>query len=317
MSEPRDVERSAGRQRDTVDSMNEVAHGKSARVRVRSGRLLGYAEHGDPRGRPMFFFHGSPGSRVSFRPEDVQAAKGFRLIAIDRPGYGLSDYQHGRRMLDFPDDVSQLADALGLERFSIAGVSGGGPYVAACAWALPARVRGAAIVGGMGPIDARGDERAMMPTRRLALNFARAFPWLVPPVARLDAFRFASSVRRDAAAFLDEAATQLPPSDRALVTQASSRAMLLENYVEAFRQGSRGYATDLSIVARPWGFRLEEVRVQVHLWHGEADSITPLYLGQHVARALPNCKARFLPGEGHFLRLAHWPEIFAALAESW
>jgi pimeloyl-ACP methyl ester carboxylesterase len=111
------------------------------RIELRDGRQLGYAEWGDSAGGPLLFFHGWPGSRLEGRLGD-EAAKTcrVRLIALDRPGMGLSDFQSRRALVDWPDDVVQLADALGLERFAVLGISGGGPYAAACAWKLSDRL---------------------------------------------------------------------------------------------------------------------------------------------------------------------------------
>jgi pimeloyl-ACP methyl ester carboxylesterase len=102
--------------------------------RLRDGRALGYAEYGDPGGTPVFFFHGSPGSRLQRHPDaSIASELGTRIITIDRPGYGLSDFQPERTLLDWPADVAQLADALHIERFAAIGLSGGGPYLLACA----------------------------------------------------------------------------------------------------------------------------------------------------------------------------------------
>jgi ketosteroid isomerase-like protein len=96
---------------------------------------------------------GLPGSRIEGRLGDEAAtATGVRLIAIDRPGMGLSDFQLRRALVDWPDDVAQVAWALELDRFSVLGISGGGPYAAACAWKLAARLTGAGIVSHEGEI---------------------------------------------------------------------------------------------------------------------------------------------------------------------
>jgi pimeloyl-ACP methyl ester carboxylesterase len=79
-----------------------------------------------------------------------------RLIAVDRPGYGMSDAKRGRTLLDWPDDVIELADALSLEKFAVMGVSGGGPYGLSCAFKIPERLTKTVIVGGMGPAIAPG-----------------------------------------------------------------------------------------------------------------------------------------------------------------
>ena len=123
-------------------------------ITLSDDRRLGYAEYGDPQGWPLMFFHGTPGSRVMARFAGPKARElGLRLIAPDRPGFGLSDFQPQRRLLDWAKDVEELADALNLEQFSVVGVSGGGPYVAVCAWKLGERLISAGIVSGLAPED--------------------------------------------------------------------------------------------------------------------------------------------------------------------
>src|SRR6059036_1757124 len=102
-----------------------------------SGRKIGYAEFGDPEGALMFFFHGWPGSRLQGAIVDAAGKKlGLRVIAPDRPGIGLSDFQPDRKLLDWPPAIAEMAEQLGGEKFYVLGLSGGGPYVAACAYAL-------------------------------------------------------------------------------------------------------------------------------------------------------------------------------------
>jgi pimeloyl-ACP methyl ester carboxylesterase len=147
------------------------------------GRDLGWLELGPPDGEPVFAFHGTTGSRWHFTADDgpVRTA-GVRLIVPDRPGYGLSSFHKGRRLRDWADDVAFLADHLGLEHFSVMGVSGGGPHVAVCARFLPARVRAAAIVSGVAPLADPGSEEGMMPTNQRVTALARRAPLALWPV---------------------------------------------------------------------------------------------------------------------------------------
>jgi pimeloyl-ACP methyl ester carboxylesterase len=113
-------------------------------VRLRDGRTLAYAEYGDSAGRPIIYCHGAPSSRVE-GDLNIDAATatalGARVIVADRPGLGRSTFQPGRRVIDWPSDVEDLAAALGLETFVVVGSSGGTPYAVACAIRLQARVR--------------------------------------------------------------------------------------------------------------------------------------------------------------------------------
>jgi pimeloyl-ACP methyl ester carboxylesterase len=136
-----------------------VADNTSKTIRLKDGRLLGYAEYGAPEGKPVFYCHGFPSSRLDwpiFDSDAIATRLNARIIAADRPGTGLSDFKSGRQILDWPDDVIELADALQVDRFAMLGISGGGPYAEACALKIPRRLTATAIVCGMGPSEAPG-----------------------------------------------------------------------------------------------------------------------------------------------------------------
>jgi pimeloyl-ACP methyl ester carboxylesterase len=258
------------------------------------------------------FLHGAPGSRKLLRARDVADARA-RYLCPDRPGYGFSSPHPGRTIVDFARDVIELVDALGIDRFVVAGTSGGCPYAEAVAWLAPDRVRALGIVAGMGPPSAAGDEQKMPALRRFALGLVRRHPSLSRPLAAIEASRVDRLLRGGVAKLVEELASRSPDADRALLAEPDTFASYVETYAEAWRQGSRGYAQDLALLVKPWGFALEEIRVPTWLWHGEADNVTPIAMGRHVARAIPGCRAKFLAGEAHLLRLAHWPEIVGTL----
>ncbi len=97
-------------------------------LRLRDGRTIGFAVFGDPDGKPGFYLHGFPGTRLEARIADAEATRlGVCIIALDRPGFGLSDYKPGRTIADWTDDLVEAADAFGIDRFPVMGLSGGGP----------------------------------------------------------------------------------------------------------------------------------------------------------------------------------------------
>ncbi len=123
-------------------------------IRLQDGQILDYAEYGSPEEKPMFYFHGHPGARLEARFMAEQAVQaGIRLIGVDRSGMGLSSYKAGRHLLDWPDDVCELADNLGIDRFGVAGFSGGGPYAIACAYKLPNRLTACRVIAGAGYLN--------------------------------------------------------------------------------------------------------------------------------------------------------------------
>ena len=120
-------------------------------IAVGDGRRLAFEVVGDPAGAPVFVIHGTPGRRLSGRHPDLSrvSAAGLRLVTYDRPGYGRSTRQPGRRVVDCVSDVATIADVLDIERFAVSGGSGGGPHALAVAAGLPERVtRVACVVGG-------------------------------------------------------------------------------------------------------------------------------------------------------------------------
>ncbi|MHB8375730.1 MAG: alpha/beta fold hydrolase [Dehalococcoidia bacterium] len=277
---------------------------------LRDGRRLAYAEYGDPAGKPVFFFHGYPGSRAEASLGD-EAASGqqVRLIAPDRPGFGLSDFERRRTILDWPRDVAELADALGVERFAVAGISGGGPYAAACAYAIPERLTGAAIISGVGPFDVPGATEGMSRENRVVFWLARRAPQLT----RVPLFLMAQVVRRWPQRALRQMMKSMPEPDRRVLSDPAIGAAFIADAREAFRFGIGAAVQEGAIYARSWGFRLEDIGVPVHLWQGGVDTNVPPAMGRYQAKAIPHCIATFYEDEGHLLGVTHMGEILAAI----
>jgi pimeloyl-ACP methyl ester carboxylesterase len=279
-------------------------------LRLRDGRLLGYAEYGAVAGKPLFFFHGMPGSRLlAGLGDEISKKMGVRLVAADRPGYGLSDFKPGRTLLDWADDVLELAEALGIERFAVGGVSGGGPYTAACALKIPERLTGAAIISGVGPFDVPDATKGMSRQNRLLFGTAQRASWL----ASLPMWLMAQAFRRSPERAMAQMVRALPAPDQEVLARPDVLALAIDDTKEAFRQGSRAAAWETILYARPWEFRLQDIGMEVHLWHGEEDVTVPLSMGRYQAQAITNCLATFFPGEGHFMLVDHMEEIMTAL----
>ena len=278
-------------------------------LRLADGRLLGYGEFGDPNGTPVMLFHGFPGSRLTAAIGHEAASRaGVRVIAPDRPGMGISTFLPGRRIIDWPNDVARLADALGLRTFAVAGVSGGGPYAAACAARLGERLTGAAIISGVAPFDAPGASDGLNRMNRLLSFMGRRTPWL----ARLPMLVMARAARSPERA-IDRMVASMPAPDRAVIQRPEVRTAFALDLAEAFRAGSRGPAWEMVLYSRSWEFRLEDIEMEVLLWQGEADTNVPPSMGRYQAAAIPRCRATFFPGEGHLLIIDRMEEILGAV----
>ncbi|MFQ5656585.1 MAG: alpha/beta fold hydrolase [Candidatus Methylomirabilales bacterium] len=280
-------------------------------LRLSDGRRLGYAEYGDAGGDPIFIFHGNPGSRLSWGLLPGSSFRaGLRVIAPDRPGYGLSDFQPGRTFVDWPDDVVSLANALGLNRFAVVGVSGGGPYALACAWKIPERLTAVGVISAVGPLDAPRATEGMSRTNRLIFFLARHAPRLtrrnmkyLGPLVHRSPEKLIKRLIFDAMADVD----------KAVVVRREIRELFRRDFREAFRQGGWGSAHDVTLYARPWPIPLEQISMEVHLWQGEADPSVPPTMGYYLARAMPNCRATFIPNAGHLWIIDHVNEVLATL----
>jgi pimeloyl-ACP methyl ester carboxylesterase len=265
-------------------------------IRLPDGRHLGYAEYGDPEGMPLLYFYGTPGSRLQAKLFDAPARDaGVRMVAPDRPGLGLSDFQPKRTILDWAHDVEVLTDRLHLERFAVMGISGGGPYAAATAYQLPERVTKLALVSSVCPLTFPDATTGMLPAVRLVFRLARCAPWAVSLMMQ----NMARSGKQPERARKRALSSRLPLADIAVLEQDEFWQMLLAGSREAFRHGTRGASWDVVLCACSWGFRLEEIQVPTLLWHGEADVNAPVSMGRALARTIPNCRATFVPTEGH------------------
>jgi pimeloyl-ACP methyl ester carboxylesterase len=277
-------------------------------ITLKDGRTLAYAEWGDPAGKPVFHFHGSSSSRLE-RPPDEKMLAGIRLITIDRPGHGLSDFKPGYRLLDWPNDVIALADHLGLDKFAVEGWSFGGPYAMACAFKLPGRVHAAGLISSFAPYDRPNSTEGMARFNKIALGMVHRTPWLGKPFMRMQG----RMMRGDPERLAKQLLSSVPESDKKLLEQPETVGVLLESIQESFRISSEGAAWEAIMLVRPWGFRLEEIVIPVNIWHGEDDVNDPLQCGEYLRDKIPNARATFFPGEGHFLILKRWGDILVQL----
>jgi pimeloyl-ACP methyl ester carboxylesterase len=282
---------------------------------VHDGRAIGVATVGPRGGAPVIHCHGSGSSRLEVTLlADAAAAAGVRLIGLDRPGVGRSDPKPGALLLEWPADVAEVADQLGIERFAVEGLSAGGPYALACAYAIPQRLTACGIISTISPPDML--RKAGTWWMRVAAPLAARFPRLVLAYARF-VQRQTGSDADSTERYLARYASQLGAADQALLADTDTRQAVARAMAESFRQGSAGNLETVLVEIRPWGFQPAQVTLQrLYLWHGEQDRIAPVAAARLLAQALPHCTATFYPHEGHFSTIAnHAQEIWSALLD--
>jgi pimeloyl-ACP methyl ester carboxylesterase len=266
------------------------------RIRLTEGRTLACLELGDPGGVPVLYFHGYPGSRLEVRLTAVTAGRlGLRMLAPDRPGFGESSFQPQRTLSNWPGDIVQLMDHLDLKHCAVVGVSGGGPYALACAARIPKRLDRVALVCALAPLAGMWSTRGMLARNRLILALAA---WS-PLVARLMVGTAAYLIRRHPERLLMHMMASAHTADRGVLADADFQALILANTAEALRQGKTGVSWSLTLLARPWDFRLQDVLIPVRVWQGLADNIVPAAMARRLVNGLPQSDPHYLPGEGH------------------
>ena len=266
-------------------------------LKLHSGRNLAYAEYGDPEGLPLFFFHGWPSSRLQGEILQSSALKlGIRVIAPDRPGIGLSDFEPNRRLIDWPCIIEELAQHLGFDRFHLLGVSGGGPYALVTARALPDRVLGAMIVCGA-PALAEFGKEGLLWAYRLAIWSQRNIPFALALGLRAAGWAAGRALNEWPMNWFSKL---YPAADREALSDPLHHRVMMLSSRQALFGDAQALTHDGLIYCADWGFDLSKITVPVHFWHGDADANIPLLLAQKTARAVPGAKFTIMPDDGHF-----------------
>ena len=277
---------------------------------------MSFAEYGDPRGRPIVWLHGTPGGRRQIPQEARIAADemGLRLIAIDRPGVGHSTPHLYDAVIDFAADLNCLVDVLGIGDFAMIGLSGGGPYLLASAYALAPRVKAAAVLGGVAPTV--GDDAVEGGIVALTQRFQPLLTRLRVPLA-MAVGGLVSALRPLGTPALITFALLQPAGDRRVLNRPEIRAMFLDDIFGGSRHGLRAPVYDIVLFGRDWGFSVGDVKIPVRWWHGDADHIIPFRHGERMVARLPDAKLFVMPGESHLGSLPVAERVLADLVATW
>jgi pimeloyl-ACP methyl ester carboxylesterase len=248
-------------------------------------------------GTPVLYSHGAIGTPLegAIDLETLTAELGIRYIAPSRPGVGGSDPCPGRTVLSFAGDVRELVDALELGRFSIAGVSAGGPYALAIARELGDRVERVAVCSSLSSLCAPHRTPGMQRRIRLALALLARAP--KPCAALGDAVL--PAIHRHPVLLSRVIQAHAAPSERERLAREDERAAASSSFLDAAACGVTGMIEDFLTYSRPWGFAPEEVGCEVQLWHGVGDPLVPVEHALQLAAALPHCRVFLDPDEGH------------------
>lgn len=285
-------------------------------VALPDGRFLGFAEYGSPTGRAVLWFHGTPGARRQLPPQVRRLARerDVRLIGLERPGAGDSTPHFYDDVLQWSEDVEVILDHLGVGEYSAIGLSGGGPYVLACASAHPDRMVAGAVLGGVAPTT--GSEAPEGGMIRLAQRFQSAIHLVRAPMGT--AVGAVVQLLRPVASPAFGLATRVfPEGDRAVFAVPEMKQMFLDDIAHGSTRGLHSVFFDILLFSRPWGFDLAGITVPIRFWQGDSDPIVPVEHAQHMAELVPDSALEIRHAESHLGGLMIADDVLEVLLELW
>ncbi len=278
------------------------------------GRLLGYADYGDPDGVPIIGMHGTPGSRRMFEiAHAAAAALNIRLLAPERPGFGISSYHSGRDLRSYARDIAAFADALGISRFAVAGVSGGAPYAAACAAFLPERVTALGLISPIGPMAGREKPASIGPGHAFAFRYAPRIMPLMALIFSIGRLAFLHAPNLIFGFILSRAA----PSDWAVLSRGEVRANLIRGVAEGCRPGIGASLQEMQVFSRPWDVPLEKIEAPAFLWQGLSDRNVPVSAALRLGELIKGCHVTRIASAGHYWIFDNIPLVLTTLADAY
>lgn len=283
-------------------------------ISMDDGRTLGFERWGDPGGDPLFLLHGTPGCRLTRHPDEAMWARlGVMLITVDRPGYGLSSPLPGRRVSHAAHDVAAVADAIGVERFTVAGGSGGGPHALACAAILQERVHACAAVACAAPVE-KAELDGVIALNREAYR-------ILTEEGRAGMHRFLGVLREQILAGPTEAMqtdlADAAPEDLEWNAREDVQHVQLEAMLEALRPGVEGWVDDaVSLFGEDWDIDLRAITCPVRFWHSANDRNGPLSAIERLVRRVPGATLHVWRTGGHTAPSRYMGDVLSDLIDT-
>lgn len=263
-------------------------------IKLNNGKRIGLSIYGETKLFPVFYFHGWPGSRLELENLPINKKK-CNIIALERPGYGLSDTIPNFKILDWPKIVLEVADKLNLKKFSIIGVSGGAPFASACGYSIKnERLKCIALVCGLAPHNAKGMDKGRVGFL-MQLGKRPIVSWILLNFLRTRLLN--SNPEKSFIKWKEK--IPLPKSDRNLFNK-NRGIKLIKNFRESVRNGISGVYRDAKLYSSDWDFDLRNIKKNFFIWHGKSDYTVPSITSYYYKKNLKNKKIFLKPYEGHF-----------------
>ena len=284
---------------------------------LEDGRKLVYDIYGAMEGNPYFYFHGYPSSRLEAQSIHEKAEeRDIKLIAIDRPGMGLSDFQHNRKIVDWSSDISELSEELNLEKFGVVSFSAGAPYALACGLEIPEKLNKIVIVSALGGVDFK--QPGLINYHKAIFRIAGSLPLIYRFLfwwCRVRHIRGKNAAQK----YYQLNLKLLAIKDQEVLQNSALLDAIVAYQCEACRKGCKGLTHEAKLLGKPWGMNLNAISsdVRIYLWHGIEDLIAPVTASKEIERMLPKSIANYKEDEGHIsLLVNHYDEILEELQRS-
>lgn len=280
---------------------------------LKDQRKLGFAEYGSKEAYPIIYCHGSQSSRLEMHYDLSFVVKNhLRIITIDRPGHGISDFNPTGSILSFARDVKQLTEHLKIDRFSVAGMSAGSPFALGISYLFPNNIYKTSIISGFAPFNSES-KKHLSKDVKLMLNLAKSFPFLLKILLKIQVKQLAKKPKKALHGFLKI----MSDPDQEILKNDLVMDIIEKMFKEAFRNGSKGVAYEISnLLVKEWNFKLDEIQVPVTFYQGGKDNNVPSDWAEIMKNKIEKANLIKYPKEGHLIIFQHAEEIFTDLKQT-
>ncbi|MFD9965505.1 alpha/beta fold hydrolase [Amycolatopsis sp. NPDC058986] len=279
-----------------------------------NGLELEYDTFGDPGDAPLVLVMGLGAQMITWEAGlcELLAARGFHVVRFDNRDIGLSTYLDHLPapdltalisgdlatvpylLSDMADDAVGLFDALGFAKAHVVGASMGGMIVQQLAIDHPDRLLSVTSI-----MSTTGD-RAVGQAEPSALAVLTR-----PPAATRE-----QAIDEGVVAFRALGSPGYPATEEYLRTKTAT------HYDRAVHPEGTLRQTAAIVASGDRTERLREVRLPVAVIHGDADPLINVSGGKATAEAIPDAELVVIPGMGHDLPHALWPEFADVIART-
>ena len=294
---------------ETDDKTLESNNTKYTSLTLHDSSSLEYTEYGDPSGIPIMYFHGIIHSRQIFNPfSDYIETHGLRIIAPERPGFGATSLPKDISLTSFANNIKQLADHLGIEKFYVLGEGNGGGAALACADTLPKQVIRTSVVACV-PDRSFDQLRKLFPFERQLHQMKQKYSkTLAIPLAKI-MLKMLSKYD----VFIQLMASNFHHTDRDIVLSPEYARIFQGSMRNALPYNAKGFLQDYFSRSQDWDFQTQNISGHVDVWHGDSDPYTKIESAKAIADSIPTHTTHFLENHGHYIFFSHTDKILEQL----